>query len=189
MDTSVTTPPPSRFVDPKAVTSHCHIKPGDTVADIGAGTGFFMSALVQAVGPEGIVYASEIQRPLLENLGDTARRQGYSAVQAVWGDVETIGGTKIQTDSCDVVLMVNTLFQLEDVPTALAEINRILRDGGKCIIVDWSESFAGLGPQPEQVVSAQNAINMLETAEFVFEREFDTGDHHYGLAARAVKKA
>lgn len=187
MNTSEQLPPSGRFVDPLNIISQCHVKPGDTVADIGAGTGFFMKALVQAVGPEGVVYASEIQRPLLETLGDTARRQGYSSVQAVWGDVETVGGTKIPTDSCDVALLFNTLFQLEDVPTALAEIQRILRGGGKFIVVDWSESFAGLGPQPEQVVTAQNAINMLETAGFVFEHEFAAGDHHYGLAARVVK--
>lgn len=187
MNTSVSPTSPGRFVDPQNVVSHCHIKPGDTVADIGAGTGFFMDVLAQAVGPDGIVYASEIQRPLLETLGDTARRKGYAQVQAVWGDVEVPGGTKIPTDSVDVVLMVNTLFQLEDIPSALSEITRILRSGGKCIVVDWSESFAGLGPQPTQVMTAANAVAAFETAGYIYEREFATGDHHYGLAFRAVK--
>lgn len=189
MQTHSTVPTDGRFVDPATAVSQFHIKPGDTVADIGAGSGFFMEALVQAVGPDGVVYASEIQRPLLEKLSDTARRRGFSQVHPVWGDVEREGGTKIPSDAADVVIMVNTFFQLEEVLVALREVQRILRNGGKFFVIDWSESFAGLGPQPEQVVTAANAIDALETAGFIFEREFPAGEHHYGLSVRNVKNS
>lgn len=180
---------PTRFVEPNTLVSQFHIKPADTVADIGAGTGYFTEVLVRAVGPEGVVYACEIQRPLLEKLSDVARRRGYAQVRPVWGDVETVGGTKIPDNEVDVLIMVNTLFQIEDMPTAFAEIKRVLRDGGKLFIIDWSESFAGLGPQPSQVVTAAAATAAAETAGFVYEREFPTGAHHYGVAFRNVKKS
>lgn len=180
---------PERFVDPNVLVSQFHIRPGDTVADIGAGTGYFMEALVKAVGQEGVVYACEIQKALLEKLAETTQRQGFTQVRPLWGDVETVGGTKIPDNSADVLIMVNTLFQIEDKPTAFLEVQRILRDGGKYFVIDWSESFAGLGPQPGHVLSADGATAAAETAGFVFEREFPTGAHHYGLAFRNVKKS
>lgn len=189
MDTTFTGAANERFVEPNTLVSQFHIMPGDTVADIGAGTGYFMEALANAVGPDGVVYASEIQRALLEKLAETARRRGFTQVRPLWGDVEDFGGTKIPDNAADVLIMVNTLFQIEDMPTAFTEVQRILRDGGKFFVIDWSESFAGLGPQPGQVLTAADATAAAETAGFVYERDFPTGAHHYGLAFRNVKKS
>jgi len=173
-----------RFVVPQVVASHFHIREGDTVVDLGAGSGYFLPVLVERVGATGTVLACEIQKTLVEKLGNLARQNGWSTVQPIWSDLEEVEGTKIPSDSVDVALMVNTFFQLEDKPTALAEVERILRPGGKFFVIDWSESFGGLGPQPGDVVSAETAEALVETAGFVLDRSFDAGDHHYGLAFR-----
>lgn len=173
-----------RFVNPEMVVTHFHLRAGDSVADLGAGKGRFMSALVNRVGPEGQVYMLELQKSLLESLGDEARRHGWSFVQPLWADLEAPRGTKLSDEVLEVAFMANVFFQLNDRTTCLTEVRRILRPGGKFFVIDWSESFAGLGPQTEDVVSETDARAQIESAGFVFERNFDAGDHHYGLAFR-----
>ena len=173
-----------RFVDPEAVSTHFHIREGDAVADFGAGRGYFIPILSRLVGSAGRVYACEIQKNLVEAIGELARTQHLQNVEVLWCDLEVSQGTKIMDAALDVGLLVNTLFQIEDKPTTIAELARTLRSGGKLFVVDWSESFGGLGPQPEHVISADDARALCEGAGLTFERSYDAGDHHYGLAFR-----
>ena len=173
-----------RFVIPSVVSSHFHIRNGDTVADIGAGSGYFLETLSNLVGPEGKLYAVDVQRSLVEAMGDLARTKNLNNVEVIWGDCDEANGSKIPTDVADVAILVNTLFQFEKKDDALEELKRILRPGGKLFIIDWLESFSGLGPQPDQVVTATTAKDLATNAGFTFDRDFDAGDHHYGLAFR-----
>ncbi len=173
-----------KFVEPNVVVSHFHFREGDVVADFGAGSGFFVEVLSKVVGSSGRVVAIEIQKELVEKLGDMARRKGLVNVDPKWADIEADGCVPLQDGSLDGAVMVNTLFQFEDKGTALRELCRTLRTGGKFILIDWSESFGGLGPHIDQVVSAADATAHVEAAGFVFERSFPAGDHHYGLAFR-----
>ena len=175
-----------RFVNPATVVTHFHIREGDTVADFGAGSGYFIEMLVKLVGEKGVVYACEIQKDLVVKLGQIAHKKGMAQVRPLWCDIEELDGSKIPDGEVDVAILVNTFFQLEDKQTALQEIRRTLRNGGKLFIIDWSESFGGLGPQPSQVVSQEDARAFAEQEGFVFDTSFDAGDHHYGLSFRKV---
>lgn len=175
-----------RFVQPDIVSSHFHLREGDRVADFGAGSGFFAKALSLAVGSEGRVYACEIQKQLVEALGVFAQTNRLTNIEPVWCDLEKSGGSKLANGVLDAAILVNTLFQIEDKDTALSEIARTLRSGGKLFVIDWTESFAGMGPQPEHVIGAKLARSKIEAAGFSFERDFPTGDHHYGLAFRKI---
>ncbi len=173
-----------RFVDPATVSTHFHIREGDSIVDLGAGSGYFTEVLSKLAGPAGRVYACEIQKELVDRIGVLARAKGLFNVDPLWCDIEMQGGVKVSTDAADVVIMVNTLFQFEDKQTALKEAIRVLHRGGKFFLIDWSESFGGLGPQPTEVISAQQAQALCEQVGFVYERTYDAGDHHYGLAFR-----
>ena len=182
----MTVPGLKRFVIPENVATHFHLHEGDKVADFGAGGGFFLPVLTSLVGESGRVYACEIQRPLVEKMGALVRQKGWSNVDILWGNLEAAGGIKLADDTLDAGLLVNTLFQIEDTDTCLAELQRTLRPGGKLLVVDWTESFAGLGPAPSAVVPAATAIDLCESNGFVYEREFPAGEHHYGLAFRVI---
>lgn len=182
----MTVPGLKRFVVPENVVTHFHLHEGDVIADFGAGSGFFLPSLVATVGETGRVYACEIQRPLVEKMGTFVRQKGWHMVDILWGDLEAPGGIKIADNALDAGLLVNTLFQIEDPATCLAELHRTLRPGGKLLVVDWTESFAGLGPAPSAVVPAATAIDLCESHGFVYEREFPAGEHHYGLAFRVI---
>jgi len=175
-----------RFVVPEIVATHFHFKPGDAVADFGAGAGFYLALLSAMVGSTGRVFACEIQKGLVEKLGDIIRMQGLQVVTPLWCDLEAPGGIKLRDGVLDGGIMVNTLFQIEDKAACALEIRRVLRTGGVLQVIDWLESFGGLGPQPAQVVTKAAAADVFEAARFVLEREYPAGDHHYGLAFRAV---
>ena len=57
---------------------------------------------------------------------------------------------------------------------------------GALHVIDWSESFGGLGPQPSDVLTKEAAVNLLESHHFMFEREYPAGEHHYGFTVRKV---
>lgn len=176
--------PLGRFVQPEVVSTHFHFREGDVVADFGAGSGFFLEILSKTVGPQGKVYALEIQKELVDKLSDVARQKGLGNVEPKWCDIEADNGVTIPEESLDGAMMVNTFFQFEDKHAGLREVYRTLRSGGKFILIDWTESFGGLGPQPAQVVNELDARAYVESVGFTFDRSFDAGDHHYGLAFR-----
>lgn len=174
----------SRFVDPKNVVSHFHLREGDSVGDFGAGTGFYLKPLSEAVGESGHVYALEIQKVLVEKIAEKARSEKLKNVNAIWCDLEKIGGTKLNDDTLDAGILVNTLFQIENKEIVLEEIHRTMKKGGRLFIVDWHDSFGGMGPRREDVLSEYDARALGEKQKFAFERSFPAGDHHYGLAFR-----
>jgi ubiquinone/menaquinone biosynthesis C-methylase UbiE len=173
-----------RFVEPTIVCSQFHLRTGDVVADFGAGGGFFLAPLSQAVGAEGTVYALDIQKNLVSAMGEQVRRENLGNVRVLWVDLEEASGSTLNSAELDAVTIINTLFQFEDKPAVLTEAYRTLRSGGKLLLVEWSESFGNLGPEPAAVVTADAARALAETAGFVLDRDFPTGEHHYGLAFR-----
>ncbi|MBP9836710.1 MAG: class I SAM-dependent methyltransferase [Candidatus Pacebacteria bacterium] len=177
---------PGRFVVPEVVSTHFHIKEGDMVADFGAGSGFFLKILSRSVGSSGRVYACEIQKHLVEKVGEFIRLNNLSNVHPLWCDLEEVNGIKLKDNSLDAGLLVNTLFQFEKKEEAIKEIRRTLRPGGVLHVIDWSESFGGLGPRPQDVITKDKAINLFESLEFMLEREYPAGDHHYGFTVRKL---
>lgn len=173
-----------QFARPEAIVSHFHLREGDRVADLGAGSGHYMKPLSDAVGASGVVYMCEVQKQLVDELGKKAREQRLGNVRPLWGDIEKVGGTKIQEGGLDAVMIANVLFQVPDKQGVLAEASRILRTGGKFFVIDWADSFGGMGPHAEEVVYEEVARELAEALGFVYERSFPAGEHHYGLAFR-----
>lgn len=176
----------AQFVIPSVVTSHFHIREGDAVADFGSGVGFFIPELSKRAGVAGRVYACEIQKGLIERLGVQAHEQGNHNVQPLWCDIEEQNGIKIPDGTVDIGLLINTLFIVDDKVTAIREMSRTLRKGGKFIVIDWTESFGGLGPTPEHVVSAEETKALFENEGFIYESDYPAGAHHYGLAFKKL---
>ncbi len=175
-----------KFMEPRTACSHFHLREGDSVADFGAGAGHFMKPLSEAVGRSGKVYVCEIQKNLVHALGVRAHEQHLSNVHPLWCDFEAPNGTKLQDGILDAGILSNVLFQMTDKDAALREISRVLRKGAKLFVIDWTDSFGGLGPQPDHVVKEEEARRLLQHAGCVVEHTFPAGDHHYGLACRKV---
>lgn len=166
------------FSDPVSNLSKFGLTSGMKVVDLGAGSGFYALIAAREVGAAGRVYAVDVQKELLERLRSIGTAQGLHNIEVVWGDAEKIGGTKLREGIADRVIASNILFQIEKPDDLSLEIKRILKPGGKLLVIDWSE-ISNIGPKT--VFSAMQAQTLFEKAGFKLEQSFAAGDHHYGL--------
>lgn len=169
------------FSDPVKNIESSGILPGMDIADLGAGSGLYTLAAAKALMATGRVYAIDVQKDLLSKLKNAAAEQSLYNVEVIWGDIEKPSGTKLRDSSIDLVLLCNILFQLEDKTNVITEIKRILKPGGRVLVVDWSESFGGIGPTPEMVVKKDVVKEKFEKSGFHLDKEVSAGSHHYGL--------
>jgi ubiquinone/menaquinone biosynthesis C-methylase UbiE len=168
------------FSDPEKNVALFGITEGSKVVDIGAGSGFYTIEAAKKAGNTGMVYAVDVQKELVEKVKNSAGLVGLHNIQAIWGNAEKLGGTKLREAIADRVILSNTLFQIEakDRDNLALEIKRLLKPGGKVMVIDWT---AGSPLSPRTLVPSMVAQSIFEKAGFVLDRSFDAGDHHYGL--------
>lgn len=169
------------FTKPEDNIAMLGLHEGLVVADLGSGTGAYTILLARKVGETGRVYAVEVQKEFLSNIKTLAAENGLKNIEVIWGDIERPGGTKIKDDSVDAVVVSNVLFQAEDKPGLVREAKRILKTGGKLLFIDWSASFKGMGPTESMIIPKDIARDLFKKEGFVLTKDFQTGDHHYGL--------
>lgn len=157
------------------------------VADLGVGPGAYVFAAAKAVGEHGVVYACDVQKELLAKIKNTAEHEGYENVHGMWTDLEEERGTTLADGSVDAVIATNVLFQIEHKEVFMKEIVRILRAQGKALLVDWEDSFGGMGPHVDHVFGKHAARTLAESAGLTFEQDIDAGAHHYGMIFRKKK--
>lgn len=176
--------PAGAFAHPPRNVAALGIDPGMLVADFGAGSGAYVQLIARALRGVGRVYAIDIQRDLLRRIGTEARERGLAVVELIWADLEEPGSTKLEDGALDLVLISNLLFQVERKAALFKEAARLLHPAARLAIIDWQDSFGGLGPDRHDVVTKDAALALAQAAGFELIREFDAGAHHYGLLFR-----
>ncbi len=117
-----------------AIVAATGLRPGDRVADIGAGTGLFLAAFSRAVGPRGSVAAVDISPVFVEHLARRAADEGLANVRAA---LCTERSVQLPPESVDLVFVCDTYHHFEHPQDTLASIRRALRPGGLLVIVDF----------------------------------------------------
>ena len=176
------------FAHPPRNVAALGVQPGMKIADFGSGSGAYVLAIAKELHHTGHVYAIDIQKDLLRRTKNEAERLGYKNVEVLWGDLEAENGSKIADNTLELVLISNLLFQVEDKRQVMAEAKRITRPNGRVAVIDWSESFGGLGPTKEDVVPKSDVLTLARSVDLVFVSEFAAGAHHFGLVFRKAKK-
>jgi predicted methyltransferase len=136
---------------PEQVMDALGISDGARVADIGAGGGWFTVRLARRVGPNGIVYAEDIKRQMIESIGRRVKRENLSNVKTILG---TPDDPHLE-NGLNAVLMVDTYTQLSDSSVPLLKrIAQALAPNGRLGIVDFKgDGAGGPGPPLEERVS------------------------------------
>lgn len=169
------------FADPVRNIRALGIEHGMKVADFGAGSGAYALAIAEHLSGSGTVYAIDVQKDLLRRIKNDAHKRGLKNIEVIWADLEESGSSKIANHTVDVVLLSNILFQVPDKEMPLEEAKRIVKKSGRIIIIDWSESFGGLGPHKDDVFTKEEAKDLASKAGLRIVEEFDAGTHHFGL--------
>ncbi|MCK9352139.1 MAG: class I SAM-dependent methyltransferase [Candidatus Paceibacterota bacterium] len=175
------------MLNPEETIKPLLLRDDSKVADLGAGSGVFTLAATKFLYT-GKVYAVDVQRGLLPLIASKIDSDHQKNVEIVWGNVEEPGGTKLKSGSIDAVIFANMLFQISRKDIAIEEIKRILKEGGKLLVVDWTGSFGNMGPREEDIVSKGSARDLFEKNGFVFVTDTPAGDYHYGMIFTFQKK-
>jgi ubiquinone/menaquinone biosynthesis C-methylase UbiE len=139
---------PDQIMDALAVAD------GSRVADIGAGAGWFTIRLARRVGPNGIVYAEDIQRQMLEAIRRRVVKEGLQNVQTRLGEPSN---PNLPAHTLDAVLVVDVYPEVEDRVTFLKNLAASLKPTGRIGIVNYKPGQGGPGPAPEEGVRVERA--------------------------------
>ena len=168
------------FADPKSNIDHLMIGEDMKVGDFGSGSGLY-TLLSAQIATLGKVYAFDVQKELLKKIKAEGAKKHLHNIETVWADIEEPRGTRMIDGALDRGIVSNILFQVEDKNGFVKEVARLIRPKGRVMVIDWSDSFGGLGPVASEVLPASSARTLFERAGFKLMKELSAGDHHYGL--------
>lgn len=172
----------SKLLDPNFLLQKLGVRQKMIVADLGCGAvGHFVFPTARAVGKEGRVYAVDIQKSILQNIEKRAETENLENIICVWSDLERYGATKVESESADAALLINMLFQNKDRLTILKEARRLLKIGGRLLVVDWLLTNAPFGPPLEGRVDPAWVEQMADNLGLRLKERFTAGKYHYGL--------
>ncbi|MCD6233239.1 class I SAM-dependent methyltransferase [bacterium] len=166
------------FINPIEILNQIGLRPDMVAADFGCGAGGWVIPLAKIL-KDGRVYAIDVQEEPLSALEGKLKMFDIKNVVTVRSDVEKVGGSKIPEGSCDIVLMVNLLFQVDDKGEVFKEAKRILKENGRVLVVDWLKN-APLGPVEGRVLP-EEVKKIAQENGFRAERESKAGNFHYLL--------
>lgn len=147
------------FQNRAAIARAVGLKPGQSVADIGAGTGLFTNIFATQVGPEGKVYAVDIAQPFLDHIAAHARQAGLTQVETVRSSAETCA---LPEASIDVAFICDTYHHFENHAAMLASIHRALRPGGRLVLVEFDR---------REGISSEFVLSHIRASQGQFKRE------------------
>jgi len=128
---------------PDQIMDALGIADGSKVADIGAGAGWFTIQLARRVGPNGIVYAEDVQRQMLEAIRRRVSREGLRNVQARLG---TGTDPNLPPRALDAILVVDVYPEVVDRVTFLRNLSVALKPNGRIGVVNYKPGQGGPGP-------------------------------------------
>jgi len=172
----------SVLLDPESILVRAGCRADFKVADLGCGTtGHLILPAARLVGPKGEAIAVDVVESVLNGVAGRARLAGLANLRTVWADCEVPRGVKLPDGYCDIVLVVNNLYQAKSRGAFLAEAARLTKSGGKVVIVDWKTVATPLGPPANTRVTAEAVRPEAERAGLKFLENFEPGPYHWGM--------
>ena len=153
----------------KAIAS-LRIKPGQTVADIGAGSGYYSVLLAGAVGATGRVYATDIQPEMLALIKKKLDALPIPQIQLVVG---TTSETRLPDGSVDLALMVDVYHELSEPQVFLRSLKRALKPGGRLVLIEFRKEDRRVPIREEHKMTVREARTELEAEGYKFQEVID----------------
>ena len=139
------------------------IEKGATVADVGAGSGYMTVKLSKKVGPQGKVYATDIQQGMLDLLNKRLVKSKITNVTTVLG---TQDDPRLPPDALDLVIMVDVYHELSQPQVMLGKIRASLKSGGRLVLLEYRKEDPDVPIRPEHKMSVADAKLEVEAEGF-----------------------
>lgn len=143
------------------IVAACGILPGQTIADIGAGTGLFTRLFAKATGPEGRVIAVDIAQKFLDHIELTSREAGLKNVDVLLCSADS---TRLPAESVDMAFICDTYHHFEFPLKTMASLRTALKPKGRVILIDFRR---------EEGQSSEWVLNHVRAGQSVFEAEIE----------------
>ncbi len=139
------------------------LRPGNIVADIGAGSGYMTVRMADRVGAEGRVYAEDIQPEMIELLRQRLRREKVTNVVPVLG---TYDDPKLPPDTIDLMLLVDVYHEFSEPVKMLAGLRAALKSGGRLVLLEYRKEDPTIPIRLEHKMTVAEAKMEVEAAGF-----------------------
>ncbi len=146
---------------PDQIMDAMGIADASVVADIGAGSGWFTVRLARRVGPQGLVYAEDVQQAMLTAISRRVGREGLNNVRTVLG---LKNDPRLPAASLDAVLVVDAYQEIEDRVSILTNLAKALKPQGKLCIIDFRLDGTGPGPDSDERISPDVVVKDAKVA-------------------------
>jgi ubiquinone/menaquinone biosynthesis C-methylase UbiE len=168
-----------KWLPPAEVLAQLNVTSGITVADIGAGTGYFSLPLARAVAPAGKVYAVDFQPEMLALLARKLEAADHGNITLVAGSASE---THLSDSSCDLVLLANVWHELDNAPAVLKETHRIIKPNGRLALLDWrADVTRPPGPPVEHRIPAEQVVKFVAAHGWALGTSSNIGAYSYLL--------
>jgi len=148
---------------PKELVAALGIRAGMTVADLGAGTGYFSRYLAGAVGERGTVFAVDTEPNLVAHLRERAEQEHTANVAPL---LASFDDSRLPRAAVDLVLIVDTFHHLDHRLDYLRRLRRVLKPSGRVAIVDWQAQPLPVGPPPEHKLPREQVVREMQAAGY-----------------------
>ena len=156
---------------PDAALDAIGIPRGATVADVGAGVGYFTWRLAERVGPSGKVYANDIQQVMLEKLHTNMEARHLTNVQTVLGDEDD---PKLPAGAVDVILLVDVYHEFSQPQKMLQKIRQALKSDGRLVLLEYRKEDPSIPIRPEHKMTVDEVRAEVQPEGFRFEKNLTT---------------
>jgi len=148
---------------PAEVVRALTLEPGMTIADLGAGTGYFLPYLSAAVGGHGTVFAVEVEPNLVVHI---RRRVEDGMIRNVVPVLASMNDAHLPYRQLDLILIVDTYHHLDARLVYLRRLAHALKPGGRVAVVDWLKRELPEGPPPAHKLSREHVLEEMRTAGY-----------------------
>jgi ubiquinone/menaquinone biosynthesis C-methylase UbiE len=155
---------------PEKVLDALKIEPGSTVADIGAGTGYFSLRLARRVGPQGRVLATDIQSQMLTMLKANVKAAGLQNIEPI---LCTATDATLPEGQLDLALMVDVYHELEYPEETLVQVRRALKPDGRLVLVEYRGEDPSVPIKPEHKMTLAQVRSEIEPLGFRVKEVFE----------------
>ena len=154
---------------PEQIMDTLRIAESSVVADLGAGSGWFTIQLARRVGPNGIVYAEDIQPQMVDYIEQRAQRENLRSVRPILGTATD----PLLPPGVDAILIDDVFHELDDPVTFFRNASKSLKPGGRLGVVDFLPGGGGPGPAPEERPDPKAVIAAAEAAGLYLQKRED----------------
>ncbi len=169
---------------PERVVDALGLRPGDVACDVGAGTGYLALRMARAVGPEGAVYAIDVDSRMIEEIGKRIGESGIENVHPILSDARR---GALPPRRCQVILVVNAYHHFPDGAGYLKRLAGRLAPGGRIVIVDFHKRELPVGPPPGHKISGTELAAEARRAGLEVARERRFLPYQYFLELAPIR--